>query len=407
MAKQGYATVPSEAFYDVVIVGGAMMGASTAWFLTDNPDFTGSILVVERDAGYGKSSTARTNSCIRQQFSNELNIRISQFAADFIGDFRRHMGEDDRVPDIDIQNYGYLYLADTDAFAEVLRANQALQVAAGTKTQLLTPEQIRHRYPFYNLEGILLGSINTENEGYWDGGTVFNWWRRSARARGAEFVENEVVAMDMEKTGNRVMGVRLSTGDFIQCGSIVNASGPRAALTAAMVGIDLPVEPRKRYTWVFTAEKPLDRELPLTIDPSGVHVRQDGPASYLAGSRNEPDPSVDPDDFALEPGLWENRVWPIIAERIPQFESIRVVNEWAGHYAFNILDQNAVVGPHPEIGNFLFLNGFSGHGLQQSPAMGRGTAEWLTYGEYRTLDLSPFHYDRIVNNRPMVERAVI
>ena len=103
----------------------------------------------------------------------------------------------------------------------------------------------------------------------------------------------------------------------------------------------------------------------------------------------------------------ENHVWPTIAARIPQFESLKVITEWAGHYAFNTLDQNAIVGPHSEVRNFLFLNGFSGHGLQQSPAMGRGTAEWLTYGEFRTMDLSPFRYDRIPANKPMIERAVI
>ena len=407
MALKTCATVPKRASYDVVIVGGAIMGASTAWFLTDNPDFDGSVLVVERDTSYENSSTARTNSCIRQQFSNELNIRISQFTASFIKNFRQHMGGDGRVPDITIQSYGYLYLADSEESAEILRANRAVQVAAGAKTELLTPDEILRDYPFYSLDGIVLGSINTENEGYWDGGTVFDWWRRSSRTRGVEYVENEVVAMDRDPDGTRILGVRLATGEAIRCGTVVNASGPGAARTAAMAGIELPVEPRKRYTWVFTAERPLDRELPLTIDPSGVHFRQDGPATYLAGSRGDPDPAADPEDFAMDQGLWEDHVWPAIAARIPQFESIRVVNEWAGHYAYNTLDQNAVVGPHPEVRNFMFLNGFSGHGLQQSPAMGRGTAEWLAYGEYRTLDLSPFHYERIAENRPLTERAVI
>ena len=407
MASGTYAKVPKGTSYDVVIVGGAIMGAATAWFLTDSPDFNGSVLVVERDASYEKSSTARTNSCIRQQFSNELNIRISQFTAAFIQDFRQHMDGDERVPDITIQSYGYLYLADSEEFAEVLRANQAVQLAAGVKTRLLTPDEILRDYPFYDLDGIVLGSINSENEGYWDGGVVFDWWRRSSRRRGVEYVENEVVAMDSDSAGTRILGVRLATGEAIRCGTVVNASGPGAARTAAMAGIELPVEPRKRYTWVFTAEQPLDRELPLTVDPSGVHVRQDGPATYLAGGRGDPDPAADPEDFTMESGLWDERVWPAIAARIPRFQSIRVVNEWAGHYAYNVLDQNAVVGPHPEIRNFLFLNGFSGHGLQQSPAMGRGTAEWLTYGEYRTLDLSPFHYDRIASNHPLTERAVI
>ncbi|MEM1303169.1 MAG: FAD-binding oxidoreductase, partial [Pseudomonadota bacterium] len=104
---------------------------------------------------------------------------------------------------------------------------------------------------------------------------------------------------------------------------------------------------------------------------------------------------------------WQDHVWPTIATRIPQFEAIRVVTEWAGHYAFNTLDQNAILGPHPDVSNFVFQNGFSGHGLQQSPAMGRGTAEWLTYGEYRTLDLSPFRFERVAASAPIVEKAVI
>ena len=176
---------------------------------------------------------------------------------------------------------------------------------------------------------------------------------------------------------------------------------------AQMAGIDLPVEPRKRYTWIFTAEKPLSRDLPLTIDPSGVHMRQDGPTTYLVGGRGDPDPAVEFDDFRMDHSLWEDHIWPIIAARIPQFEAIKLVTEWAGHYAYNTLDQNAVLGPHSQVENFLFLNGFSGHGLQQSPAMGRGISELVTYGDFRTLDLTPFGYDRIDRNEPLVEKAVI
>jgi len=148
-------------------------------------------------------------------------------------------------------------------------------------------------------------------------------------------------------------------------------------------------------------------ELPLTIDPSGVHFRQDGPTTYLAGCPADPDPAVAFDDFVMDHNRWQDHVWPIIATRIPQFEAIKVVTEWAGHYAYNTLDHNAVLGCHPDLPNFVFQNGFSGHGLQQSAAMGRGTAEWLIYGEYRTLDLSPFAYERILENRPLIEKAVI
>ena len=137
-------------------------------------------------------------------------------------------------------------------------------------------------------------------------------------------------------------------------------------------------------------------------------MRQDGPTTYLAGGPpdDEDDVAVDPTDFAMDHSRWENHVWPIIATRIPQFEAIKVVTEWAGHYAYNTLDQNAVLGSHPEITNFVFLNGFSGHGLQQSPAMGRATAEWLTFGEYRTLDMAPFGFERIVAGEKFIEKAV-
>ncbi len=407
MAASGYATTPTKSSYDVIIIGGAIMGSSTAWFLSDNPDFTGSVLVVERDASYENSSTAHTNSCMRQQFSTELNVRISQFAADFVKNLRGYMGGDERVPELDIQNYGYLYLADNDGFADVLRDNQKVQLAAGAETRLLTPDQIATDYPFYNIEDIVLGSINTKDEGYWDGGAVFDWFRRSARERGVEYVSNEVVAMTKNADGTRVQSVTLKSGEVVSCGQIVNASGPRAARTAKMAGIDVPVEPRKRFTWIFSAEQPLDRDLPLTIDPSGVHFRQDGPKTYLAGCPANPDPAVDFDDFNMDHGIWQDHVWPIIATRIPQFEAIKVVNEWAGHYAFNTFDQNAILGPHHEVENFIFQNGFSGHGLQQSPAMGRGIAEWLTYGEYRSLDLSLFAYERIVKGQPIIEKAVI
>jgi glycine/D-amino acid oxidase-like deaminating enzyme len=282
-----------------------------------------------------------------------------------------------------------------------------VQLDCGAETRLLTPEQIAAEYPFYALDDIVLGSINTKDEGYWDGGVVFDWFRRSARERGVEYVANEVVAMTRNAAGTRVESITLKSGEVIACGQIVNASGPRAARTAGMAGIELPVEPRKRFTWIFSAEQPLDQELPLTIDPSGVHFRQAGPETYLAGAAPDPDPAADYDDFNMDHNRWQDHVWPIIATRIPQFEAIKVVTEWTGHYAYNTLDQNAVLGPHGQIKNFLFQNGFSGHGLQQSPAMGRGMAEWLTYGEFRSLDLSPFRFDRIEKGEALVEKAVI
>lgn len=396
------AAAPSQSTYDVVIIGGAIMGSSTAWWLSREPGFDGSILVVERDPSYEFSSTSRTNSCLRQQFSNEINIRISQFTADFIRDFPEYF--DDDVPELFTQFFGYLYLADSDDFTASLEASQRIQAACGAGTQMMSPAEIAEAYPFYDLAGIVSGSHNVVDEGYFDGGTMFDTWRRQARRNGVEYVHDEVVGIDV--VDGRVASVRLASGEAISCGSVVNAAGPRAAVVAAMAGFDLPIEPRKRYTFIFDAAEPLDRDLPLTIDPSGVHMRSEGDA-YLAGCPPLDDPAVAHDDFAFDGDIWEDRVWPAIAARVPAFERVKVTGRWAGHYAYNTLDQNAVLGPHPEVTNFHFINGFSGHGLQQSPAMGRGLAEHITCGEFRSLDLRPFSYQRILDGEPFIERAVI
>ncbi|MCR9212328.1 MAG: FAD-binding oxidoreductase [Proteobacteria bacterium] len=399
-------TAPKKASYDVVIVGGAMYGSSVAWFLSNNPDFDGSILVVEKDPTYEFTSTAHTNSCMRQQFSEEINVRISQFAADFVKNFRSYMSDDERVPDVPLHSFGYMYLADNEAFAAVLRENQKIQAACGAGTKIMSAEEIKQDYPFYNLEDIVAGSHNLIDEGYFDGNTLFDWWKRVAQENGAEYVTNEVIAMSRNDGGANIESVTLKSGEVIACGTVVNASGPRAVLTSKMAGIDIPVEPRKRYTYIFAAENPLDRDLPLTIDPSGVHMRTDG-AYYLAGCPPDEDPAVDYDDFTQDHSIWEEKAWPAIANRIPQFEAIKLINSWAGHYAYNSFDQNAILGPHTRIQNFLFANGFSGHGFQQSPAMGRGISELITYGEYRSLDLTPFSFARIEEDKPFVEKAVI
>ena len=400
----GWGVAASASRYDVVIIGGAMMGCAVAWFLKVHQKFEGSVLIIERDPGYKQASTSHTNSCIRQQFSNQLNINISRFSAEFINDFREFMGGGDDVPDIPIQNFGYMYLAGTQTTAEAMITNQQLQAEQGAGTQIMSPDQIAERYPFYNLDGILLGSHNTVDEGYFDGGTVFDWWRKQARQAGVEMLHDEVV--DMTHDGRRVTALTLASGAVITPGEVVNASGPRCARTAAMLGITLPVEPRRRYTFIFDAENPLPCDLPLTIDPSGVHVRTDG-RYYLCGCPPDNDPAVDYDDFYFDHSIWEEKLWPAIAHRIPAFEAIKVVNSWVGHYAYNSFDQNAIVGRHPEIENFIFINGFSGHGLQQSPAMGRAVSELISHGAYRSLDMSPLGFDRVLQGEPFIENAVI
>ncbi|MSU88772.1 FAD-dependent oxidoreductase [Rhodobacteraceae bacterium 2CG4] len=389
----------------MVIIGGAAIGAACAWFLTGELGAGARILVVERDPSFAHASTSHTNSCMRQQFSNPVNIRISQFARGYVRDFRAAMGGDPEVPGIAFDPLGYLYLAATEAGAAALRANNAVQRAEGAAAELLEPAALAARLPFLRTDDLRLASLGGPDEGYFDGATMIAWWRRMARARGVETLAAEAVGLAL--AGGRATGVRLSTGQTVAAGWVVNAAGPRAARVAAWAGFALPVEPRKRTTWVFTTPEPLGAKLPLTVDPSGVHVRQDG-AGYMAGSGPAgADAAVEPDDFTEDPDLWQDHVWPILAARISAFARLRVTASWVGHYAWNRLDRNAVIGAVPGCPNLILANGFSGHGLQQAPAMGRGVAELIARGRFRSLDLSELGPARLLTGTPFAERNVI
>jgi glycine/D-amino acid oxidase-like deaminating enzyme len=397
---------PNKNSYDIIIIGGAIYGSAIAWFLSNDSNFDGKILVIEKDPSYEFSSTARTNSCIRQQFSTKINIQISQFGADYINNFRTHMNGDPDIPILSIQNFGYMYLANTKEFAKILWENQKIQASENAGTKYMSAKEISYDYPFYNVEDIVAGNHNLKNEGYFDGNTIFSWWKKSAKKNKVEYIKNEVCSMNLNESKTNVNSIVLKSGEVIVCDKVINSAGPYASKVSRMAGIEIPVEPRKRYSFVFKAEKPLDRDLPLTVDPSGVTMRSDG-QYYLAGCPPDYDPAVDYQDFTIDYSIWETKVWPRVVHRIPQFESIRLINSWVGHYAYNVLDQNAIVGYHSNVRNFIFANGFSGHGFQQSPAIGRGIAELITYNEFRSLDLAPFRFSRIEANEPFIETAII
>lgn len=397
--------------YDVVIVGGAVIGSAVAYFLTANPDFTGSVLVVERDGSYAKASTSLSAASIRTQFSNAINVKISQFGSSFIKGFAETMRVGDDRPDLNFHSGGYLFLAGSAEQEQTLRENHTVQKACGADVVLWDQEALARAFPHLNVDDIRLASYGQSGEGWFNNTGLMYGFRNKARAQGAEFVSDEVVAIGRD--GDAVASVTLKSGAVIAAGVIVNASGPRAALTARMAGLDVPVEPRKRTLFVFDCAKTPEGSatvnqgrLPLMIDPSGVFCRPEG-RFFLSGAVPEDDPAVDWDDFEPRWHEFEDMIWPALAHRSAGFEAIKVVNQWAGHYDFNTLDHNLIVGRHPQVRNFIYANGFSGHGLQQGPAAGRGVSELIIYGGYRTLDLSEVGYERIVENRPFLEKAVI
>lgn len=397
--------------YDVVIVGGAVIGSAVAYYLTANPDFTGSVLVVERDPTYATSSTSLSSSSIRTQFSNAINVRISQYGSEVIRSFADAMAVGDDRPDLNFHPGGYLFLASTQEGVQTLRENHEVQRACGADVVLWTADELADAFPHLRVDDILLASYGRSGEGWFNNTGLMQGFKAKARVQGAEYVTDEVVAIG--SAAGRVNSVTLKSGRKIGAGWIVNASGPRAALTARMVGLDIPVEPRKRTSFVFDcARSPEgsarvnDGRLPLMIDISGAYCRPEG-RFFLTGCPPREDVAVDWNDFEPQYDLFEEVIWPALAARSESFEAVKVVNQWAGHYAFNTLDHNMVVGPHPDMSNFIFANGFSGHGLQQAPATGRGVAELITYGEFRALDMSELGFERIVENRPFLEKAVI
>ncbi len=387
---------------DVVIVGGGVIGSAIAYFLAAEPGFDGAVTVIERDPSYAETSTCRSAGGIRQQFSTVENIRMSQFGAAFYERAGEYLAVDGEKPDIGYHRRGYLFLA-SPAGLDRLRANHATQVAQGADVALLTPDRLAARFPWLNIAGIAGGTLGLGGEGWVDPYSLLQAFRNKARSLGVRYVNKAAVGFEMQ--GSRIDAVRLAGGYHVTAGFVVNAAGPRAAEVAGWAGIDLPVRPRKRIVYVFDCRTAIP-DCPLLIDPSGVYVRPES-GQFICGT--SPAANDDPDTFDLEPdyGLFEDIVWPALAHRIPAFEAIRVGRAWAGLYAYNTLDQNAVLGPHDEVRNLIFANGFSGHGLQQSPAVGRAIGELIAYGEYRSLDVSRFSYDRIVRGEAVRELNVV
>ena len=397
--------------YDVVIIGGAVIGSAVAYFLAANSDFAGSVLVIERDPTYLKAATSLSSSSIRTQFSNPINVKISQYGSEVIRNFGEMMQVGDDRPDLGFHSGGYLFLAGTAEQAQVLRENHEVQVACGADVVLWNRDELANAFPHLNVADIELASYGRSGEGWFNNTGLMYGFKNKARSLGVDYVTDEAVSIGRD--GDSVTSVTLKSGAVVKAGTIVNASGPRAALTARMAGLDIPVEPRKRTLFVFDCARTPEGtatvnqgRLPLMIDPSGVFCRPEG-RFFLTGCPPVEDPAVNWDDFEPRYEEFEEIIWPALAERSPAFEAIKVVNQWAGHYDFNVLDHNLVVGRHPTVRNFVFANGFSGHGLQQGPATGRGVSELIVYGEYRTLDLTDVGYERIVENRPFLEKAVI
>jgi FAD-dependent oxidoreductase domain-containing protein 1 len=385
---------------DIVIVGGAIVGASIAYFLREE-GYRGTIAVIERDPSFAQAATTLSCASIRQQFSIPENIRLSRFTLQFFRELQARFGAS---ADIAFREKGYLILASAEG-RDILAANHRVQMAEGADIALLSAAELEARFAWLSVEGVAAGAYGLSGEGWFDAHALLALLRTALKSREIDLVKGEIAAI--ARNGDRMTGVSLVDGTTMETGMVINAAGPSAGNLAALAGLALPVEPRKRSVFVFEAADRFD-DMPLLVDPSGVYVRPEG-SVYITGGAEDPstDGPADPADFEPDWPLFEEVIWPALAARIPAFEALKPGRAWAGHYDYNSLDQNAVIGPHPDVANFLFANGFSGHGLQQAPAVGKALAEWIVHGEYRTIDCAAFGYARIAENRPFRELNVI
>ncbi|MCA3508547.1 MAG: FAD-binding oxidoreductase [Rhodobacter sp.] len=387
---------------DVMVIGGAVMGSSVAYWLTRmQPGL--SVVVAEQDPSFARSSTALSVASIRQQFTTKVNVEISRFGIGFIRNFQQSLGVDVGIASLGLRENGYLFLTTTAAGAATLAEVAAMQRSCGAATEVWTPAQIAARFPWLSTEDLAAGSFGPRDEGWFDNMGLLNGFRAAAKAQGVRFVTDRVTGLKLD--GGRVTDVLLEKAGPVACGAAVNAAGTRAAVICRMAGLDLPVEPRKRTVFVIDAPNARHPDAPLLVD-QGFYLRPED-RHWITATVPITDGPCDANDFTPDLHLFDEVIWPQLYARAPGFDAVKVVRHWVGHYAYNRLDQNAILGPHPAVPNLHLINGFSGHGLQQSPAVGRGVAEQILTNSWQSLDLSDLSVARILSGTPFRERAVV
>ncbi|XP_012519069.1 PREDICTED: FAD-dependent oxidoreductase domain-containing protein 1 isoform X2 [Propithecus coquereli] len=422
---------------DVVIVGGGVLGLSVAYWLKKLEKRRGAIrvLVVERDHTYSQASTVLSIGGIHQQFSVPENIQLSLFSASFLRNINEYLAVVDAPPlDLQFNPLGYLLLA-SEKGAATMESNVRVQRQEGAKVCLMSPEQLRNKFPWINTEGVALASYGMENEGWFDPWCLLQGLRRKVQSMGVLFCQGEVTRFvsssnhmkttsGTEVTLKRIYEVHVKMDHSleyqpVECAIVINAAGAWSGQVAELAGIGkgppgtlqgtrLPVEPRKRYVYLWHCPQGPGLEAPLVTDISGAYFRREGLGNnYLGGLSPPEEEEPDPGNLEVDYGFFQDKVWPPLAQRVPAFETLKVRSAWAGYNDYNTFDQNGVVGPHPLVVNMYFAAGFSGHGLQQAPGVGRAVAEMVLEGHFQTIDLSPFLFSRFYLGEKIQEQVII
>ncbi len=384
---------------DIVIIGGGVIGSSIAFHLAESGHR--SILVLERDPSYARASSALSASSIRQQFTTPVCMSMSRHGFEFLRRVGDRLEVDGDRPEIGLIERGYLYLAPSGRTAG-LEAALRLQTENDVPVIGLPPASLAARFPWLNVDDLGLGALGVSGEGWFDGYSLMQAFRKKARSLGVTFLKESAVGLIRES--GRIVAVRTAQSGNIPADLFVNAAGPQAAAVAAWADLYLPVAPEKRTIFAFRCPDP-PPDMPLVVDASGFYVRPEGDGFIAGGPPWRSD--ADPEDLEPDYAQFDEFVWPALAHRIPAFERIRMTRAWSGHYEMNTFDHNAMIGWAPGTDNFMIAAGFSGHGMQHSPAAGRGVCELITQGAFSSIDLSPLSVERVGRGARIEELNVI
>lgn len=391
---------------DIVIVGGAGMGSAVAYFLRAIGPAGLRVVVCEPDPTYERAATALSAGGIRQHFSTAENILMSRFGHDFLLEAAECLAIADELAPVTFHPLPYLHLAAGEAETTALRNSFDLQAQLGSSSTWLERKELRARYPWMNCDDVDAAVLGGPMEGLFDPYALLQSFRRKAINMGAEFRQAAVTGISLDEGPSEFQGaqITLSDGSKVSCARVINCAGPKARAVAQLAGISLPVIPIRAHTFVFKAESPPTGDhFPILVDNIQLlNVRPEG-GMYLTGSPREGDLADAGDNFEIEYDLFDSILWPMLAARIPSFEAIRMVNAWVGHMEWSTLDANAIIGPHPDHPQMIFANGFSGHGAQHCPAVGRAIAELVVHGRFQSIDLSRFGFKRVLSNATLAE----
>ncbi len=383
---------------DVVVVGGGAIGCAVACFLRMRPS-PPRVTVIERDPSYALASTPRASGGVRRQFSCPENIQLSNFSIPFFADFAEAMAVEGERADINFRQGGYLFVVDGRG-TRLLEENAKVQRAHGVRLDLLDRAMLRDRFPSMVVDDLEL-AVHTPEDAWVDPHSVQQGFRRKARALGAEFLAEEVTAI--ERDGPLVRRVRFASGGEVPADWVVNAAGAWADTVCAMAGMQSPIRPMRRFEHYFECDTAIE-PLPYVKDLDRLAFRPEG-RGYTGGKPDSDEPRGF--NFEVDHGYFERVVWPALAERFPAFERTKEKSVMAGLYDQNELDGNAIIGPWAECPTFLMAAGFSGHGLMHAPGVGRAIAELIMDGGFRSIDLARLGWDRVARGEPYRERGIL